>query len=102
MSHRAFIILGNQLFPKEHLQDHKEDLVFMAEDLGLCTYEKHHKQKILLFLSAMRSYAEELKKAKFKVTYNDVLHSLFKKSYEEKLQDFIRKNKVTEITSFEI
>jgi deoxyribodipyrimidine photolyase-related protein len=34
----------------------------MAEDNGLCTYEKHHKQKILLFLSSMRSYADSLKK----------------------------------------
>jgi len=102
MSNKAFIILGNQLFPKEHLKDHKEDHIFMAEDLGLCTYEKHHKQKILLFLSAMRSYAEELKKSKFNVTYFDVLHSLFNKSYEEKLQTFVKKNKITEITSFEI
>ena len=41
----------------------------MAEDNGLCTYEKHHKQKILLFLSSMRSYADSLKKNKFKLDY---------------------------------
>ena len=34
----------------------------MAEDYGLCTYEKHHKLKILLFLSSMRSYSDYLKK----------------------------------------
>jgi len=41
----------------------------MAEDYGLCTYEKHHKQKILLFLSSMRSYADNLKKNKLKLDY---------------------------------
>ena len=41
----------------------------MAEDKGLCTYEKYHKQKILLFLSSMRSYADRLRKNKFKLDY---------------------------------
>jgi deoxyribodipyrimidine photolyase-related protein len=41
----------------------------MAEDNGLCTYEKHHKQKILLFLSSMRSYADSLKKNRYKLDY---------------------------------
>ena len=36
----------------------------MAEDYELCTFQKHHKQKILLFLSAMRSHADSLKKNK--------------------------------------
>jgi len=69
MTSKAFVILGNQLFPTAHLKDYKDHVFFMAEDYGLCTYVKHHKQKILLFLSAMRSYAEELQIAKLKVTY---------------------------------
>ena len=49
---KLFFILGNQLFPIKYLDRFKKDhLFFMAEDKGLCTYEKHHKQKILLFLS---------------------------------------------------
>ena len=64
---KLFFILGNQLFPTKYLDRFKKDhLFFMAEDKGLCTYEKHHKQKILLFLSSMRSYADRLKKNKFK------------------------------------
>ena len=48
---KLFFILGNQLFPTKYLDRFKKDhLFFMAEDKGLCTYEKHHKQKILLFL----------------------------------------------------
>ena len=55
---KLFFILGNQLFPTKYIDRFKKDhTFFMAEDKGLCTYEKHHKQKILLFLSSMRSYA---------------------------------------------
>ena len=46
---KLFFILGNQLFPLKYIDRFKKDhTFFMAEDNGLCTYEKHHKQKILL------------------------------------------------------
>ena len=65
-----FFILGNQLFPSKYLDRFKKDhLFFMAEDYQLCTYEKHHKQKILLFLSSMRSHADSLKRDKFCLLY---------------------------------
>jgi len=65
---KLFITLGNQLFPLKYLSRFKNDhLFFMAEDYGLCTYEKHHKLKILLFLSSMRSYADNLKKNNFMI-----------------------------------
>ena len=73
---KLFFILGNQLFPTKYLDRFKKDhLFFMAEDKGLCTYEKHHKQKILLFLSSMRSYADRLRKNKFKLDYFCLLYT---------------------------
>ena len=75
--------------------------IFMAEDYGLCTFQKHHKLKLILFLSSMRSYADELKKNKFKINYYD-LNKDFKVSYEKKLEKFISKNKINELISFEI
>ena len=57
----------------------------MAEDYELCTYEKHHKQKILLFLSSMRSHAESLKKDKFKLEYIKIEDKEFKDDYIEEL-----------------
>ena len=84
---KLFITLGNQLFPLKYLSRFKNDhLFFMAEDYGLCTYEKHHKLKILLFLSSMRSYAENLRKNKFKVEYSKVDSAEFKKKYIDKLK----------------
>ena len=50
MSNELLIILGNQLFPQDNIRKSGCNNVFMAEDMELCTYVKHHKQKILLFL----------------------------------------------------
>ena len=69
---RVHVILGNQLFPIEHLKILNINHVFMREDISLCTYEKHHKQKITLFLSSMRSYRDTLKKNKIKIDYYEL------------------------------
>jgi deoxyribodipyrimidine photolyase-related protein len=69
----------------------------MAEDNGLCTYEKHHKQKILLFLSSMRSYADTLKKSKYKLDYSKIEDKDFKDDYFKKLKKNNKQKKITEI-----
>ena len=61
---KLFLILGNQLFNPKLLSKYKDHLFYMSEDYELCTFQKHHKLKILLFLSAMRSHEESLKKNK--------------------------------------
>ena len=61
-----FFVLGNQLFEPKYLRKYKDCCFFMSEDYGLCTYIKHHKLKILLSLSAMRSYKDLLEKNNFK------------------------------------
>ena len=92
---KLFITLGNQLFPLKYLSRFKNDhLFFMAEDYGLCTYEKHHKLKILLFLSSMRSYADSLKKNSFKLTYSKIDTAYFKIDYLTKLQKIVKNNKI--------
>ena len=98
---KLFIILGNQLFNPKYLSDYKDHIFFMAEDYGLCTFEKHHKLKILLFLSSMRSFKDELKSKNFNVIYKDV-NKDFKLSYEKKLEKTIKEKKIREITFFEI
>ena len=98
-----FFILGNQLFPLKYVNRFKKDhLFYMAEDYELCTYEKHHKQKILLFLSSMRSYSDKLKSNKYKIEYSKIEDKDFKKTYFEKLKKIIVKNKITKISSFEV
>ena len=74
----------------------------MSEDYQLCTYERHHKLKILLFLSSMRSYADKLKENKFKLNYSKIDSTDFKKDYTTKLEKILKTNKIKEVTSFEI
>ena len=100
---KLFFILGNQLFPSKYLDRFKKDhLIFMAEDYQLCTYEKHHKNKILLFLSSMRSHAENLRKDKFKLEYFKIEDKEFKDDYLKKLKRIIISKKIKEISSFEV
>jgi len=98
---KLFLILGNQLFNPKILNEYKDHLFYMAEDYELCTFQKHHKLKILLFLSSMRSYKDELKSKKFKIVYNDCYKD-FKSSYEKKLEKTITEKKIKEVSFFEI
>jgi len=87
---KLFFILGNQLFPLKYVDRFKKDhLFFMAEDQGLCTYEKHHKHKILLFLSSMRSYADELYKNKYNLKYYKIEEKEFNDDYLIKIKKVI-------------
>ena len=100
---KLLLILGNQLFPLNNVEKFKKDhVVFMSEDYELCSYEKHHKLKILLFLSSMRSYAENLKKNNFKIIYTRIDSTDFRKNYIEKLKRVIASKNIKEITIFEI
>ena len=90
---KLFIILGNQLFNPQYLKKYKDHTFFMSEDYDLCTYEKHHKLKILLFLSSMRSFRDELKSLGFKVIYNDI-NTNFKISYKKKLKKLLKIKKL--------
>ena len=96
------LILGNQLFPIEHIKKTKVKKVFMAEDFGLTTYHKHHKLKILMFLWAMRQYRDELVENGYTVYYCSIEDKNFKISYEDKLLAAIKKYKIEKINYFEI
>ena len=73
----------------------------MAEDNGLCSYIKHHKSKIALFFSAMRSYRDQLKNNSYKVIYYDANNN-FSTSYFDKLLDIVKSNKIEKIEIYEI
>ncbi len=66
------LILGDQLnkniscLKKAKKQ---EDIILMCEVSAEATYVKHHKKKIVLVLSAMRHFSQELENAGYKVIY---------------------------------
>ena len=96
-----FVVLGNQLFPLEHLEPHRDAVIFMAEDVGLCTYVRHHQQKIVLFLAAMRAYRDALIDAGFDVRYHE-LEPDTDLSYEDRLQAALTDLQASELRTFEI
>jgi deoxyribodipyrimidine photolyase-related protein len=95
------VILGNQLFAPERLPPPAATRVFMAEDMGLCTYEKHHQQKIVLFLAAMRAYADELRNAGYELDYV-ALDPADARTYEDKLAAAADESGAGELVHFEI
>ena len=95
------VVLGNQLFPPERLGNCRDAVIFMAEDAGLCTYVKHHQQKIVLFLAAMRSYADELRTAGFEVRYFP-LDAEDDTSYEDRLARVVSELECSELLHFEV
>ena len=101
-SRDLLILLGNQLFPLDEIKKLNTNQIFMAEDYDLCTYEKHHKLKILMFLCAMREKKDELIKNHFNVFYSEITSEDFSIPYEEKLKKYIIKNKINHIKFFEI
>ncbi len=84
------VILGDQLFPLEYLAKHAPApaQIFMAESWDLCTSVKHHKQKILLFLAAMRHYRDDLQKAGYNVCYHELSGPNDKTSFLHKLSTY--------------
>ena len=95
------LILGNQLFPLEMQNIEDGETVFMCEDSGLCTYEKHHKSKIALFFNAMRSFCDSLEAANIDCIYYD-FNNKFEDSYIKKLSSEIKDNNFSCIRFFEI
>ncbi len=97
----TLVILGNQLFPVKYVKALKPKKIYMREDYGLCTFQRHHKHKITLFLSSMRSYRDELLKLKYDVHYEE-LNVDKSVTYMTSLISFLTKNKENAVNIFEI
>jgi len=99
---RLFVVLGDQLFPHRHLAEYRDATFFLAEDYDLCSRVRHHKHKLILFLSAMRGYAVGLRREGLKVIYHRLEASMPDRGYEEKLDMALSECGATEIVHFEV
>ena len=97
-----FVIFGNQLFDPKFLKNHKCTDVFMSEDYDLCSYVKHHKLKLYLFLTSMREYRDELLREGINVHYHELDSKKPSESYIETLNNFIKDKELKKINIFEI
>lgn len=97
------LILGNCLFPDhDRLSPDASTLFFMAEDAGLCTHFKYHKHKLVLFLSAMRSHADDVKD-KYRLTYQQLSASNQHLTFEDKLRVTLKAHdSISEIITYDI
>ena len=95
------ITLGNQLFSPSIIEKLNPTKIFIKEDYQLCTYQKHHKHKLILFLSAMRSYRDELIEQGMKVHYEKLTNDK-STSYIDSLVSYIKDNNVKTVSIFEI
>jgi deoxyribodipyrimidine photolyase-related protein len=72
---RLFLILGDQLSPRIPVlraAKRQDDLILMAEVEAEATYVRHHKKKIILILSAMRHFADDLRRDGWRVEYTKI------------------------------
>ncbi len=101
-SSEVTVVLGNQLFPESAWPETLPRHFFLAEDLGLCTYFKHHKMKIVLFLASMRRYADGLRQTGATVRYETLPDHGKDLPYEEKLFAHLQSVKAKRVHLFEI
>lgn len=69
---RLIVVLGDQLTPSLAsllAGDPARDVVVMAEVDDEATYVRHHKKKLVLVFSAMRHFAEQLRREGWQVDY---------------------------------
>ena len=102
MTNNVFVILGNQLFHPQQLKSRGCNHVILIEDYGLCTFEKHHKLKLYLFLCAMREFKDELEQANIKVTYFKLEDRTDNLSYTDFLTNHLQLQNITLVNFFEI
>lgn len=100
-----WVVLGDQLFPRERVPIAPAVPAFMAEDLRLCTRVRHHQQKLVLFLAAMRGYRDELVASGREVHYRALAaqaRAADAASYEDKLLEVCRQMRTSTLLHFEI
>ena len=78
MTRKLCIILGDQLsqnIPTLKNFRKEQDKILMMEVVSEATYVNHHKKKLVLVFSAMRHFAESLKKQEYTVIYSKINNS---------------------------
>ena len=93
MTRNLCIILGDQLSQNitslKNLRK-EDDKILMMEVVNEATYVNHHKKKLILIFSAMRHFAEDLKKQGYTVIYSKINNST--KSKYNKLKQSVLHN----------
>ncbi|MDZ7722491.1 MAG: cryptochrome/photolyase family protein [candidate division KSB1 bacterium] len=95
------VIMGNQLYPSLEGLEPGNSLIFMAEDINLCRRYQYHKKKLVLILSAMRSYRDKLK-TRYDIEYWRLDKDGRDMSYIDKLSSTVKSHHIRQVKCFEI
>ena len=98
---RVFLLLGNQLFSPSLLRPWRDAVVFMSEDRRSCTYVRHHQQKLVFILAAMRAHADLLREEGFSVRYQRLDSPDSELDFPEKLRRLHANEPIATLTHFE-
>ena len=98
----VFLLLGNQQFDPSILKRLGCSEAVLIEDFGLCTYEKHHKLKLYLYLTSMREYRDELEASGICTHYFALEDAEKSKNYFDRLESMILKEGISFLNLFEI
>ncbi len=94
-------LLGNQLFPSAHLPPPSDGPVFMSEDKSLFSHGQNHQQKLVLYLAAMRAYADELRSSGYDVHYQ-AMRTAGECAFQEGLSRAMKESGESTVRYFEI
>ena len=95
------VILGNQLCNPKEMTPILKHPVFMCESDDLCTHFKYHQSKIIFFLTAMRTYKDELASQGVNCWYHELSPSK-SQVFEDVLDAFCKEHSVETIHMIEI
>jgi len=100
MKRNLHITLWNQLFPIEFIP--KDSQVLMSEAYGWMHSCRHHKQKLVMVLSAARHYADTLKENGYEVSCVRYSPDPAADRFFKVISEIIRENAIEKITIFEV
>jgi deoxyribodipyrimidine photolyase-related protein len=101
---RLRFVLGDQLsLNLSSLRDYVagQDVVLMCEVAAETTYVKHHQQKLVLILSAMRHFSDELRKKDYTVDYIRLNEPHNSGSFTGELQRAVQRHQIKHVVMTE-
>ncbi len=96
------LILQNQLFPVKKPTAPKTAGIFMAEDWELLRSFRYHKKRLVLILSSMRHFREELRRNGYQVNYRELSQSQPEIPFLDTLKSFLLEQNITRLHTWEI
>lgn len=100
---KTLLILQDQLFDAHQIQrvNLEFEKIYICEDMKVHKKYQYHQHRIVFYLAATRNYVRQLQKLNFNVHF-DQISLVDEITFEQKLTEFLRKSKTTQLLVYEI